>query len=252
MEHPMRIKKTEQAPENLPGSIRQLWGHKKLPSRGPKPLLAANQIVQTAVRIADNETLSALSLQRIAKELNVTSMALYRYFPSKTAIVALMVDTVAKPAPALKGTRGTWQLRLKEWARRCLRIYLKHPWLLEATSTGRRVMGPNELAWFDSALAALADAGLRSTELRPALLGLLGQVRSSAEFMSAGSEGLSASEWSAIMTRVLEPHHEHYPALAKALDSGEFTKPSPDGFEFGIECILRGIESFVQDRLTRK
>jgi AcrR family transcriptional regulator len=249
MEHPMRIKKREQAPENLPVSIRQLWGPKKLPSRGPKPLLAANQIVQTAVRIADNETLNALSLQRIAKELNVTSMALYRYFPSKTVIVALMIDIVAKPAPALK---GTWQFRLREWARRCLRVYLKHPWLLEATSTGRRVMGPNELAWLESALAALADAGLRSSELRPALLGLLGQVRCTAEFMSAGSQGLSASEWSAIMTRVLEPRHEHYPALAKALDSGELTKPSHDGFEFGIECILRGIESSVQDRLTRK
>src|SRR5262245_3535913 len=51
-------------------------------------------IVATAIRIADGEGLPAVSMRRIAVELGVATMALYRHVRGKNHLVLLMAETL--------------------------------------------------------------------------------------------------------------------------------------------------------------
>jgi AcrR family transcriptional regulator len=69
-------------------------------------------------------------MQRIAREVGLTTMALYRYFRGKAEVIALMIDSVADSPPLFGKQSALWTTRLKEWAHRCLAIYQDHPWFL--------------------------------------------------------------------------------------------------------------------------
>ena len=60
------------------GSFGLLWGPTERPRRGPKPGLSLEAIVEAAIQIADTEGLVALTMSRVATQLGVTTMALYR------------------------------------------------------------------------------------------------------------------------------------------------------------------------------
>ena len=77
-------------------SLELLWGLGERPSRGPKPGLTLDRIVTAAVAVADAEGLGALSMRRVATDLGVGTMSLYRYVPGKAELLDLMLDKVAE------------------------------------------------------------------------------------------------------------------------------------------------------------
>lgn len=220
-----------------------LWGMGDRPSRGPKPSLSVDQIVGTAVEIADAEGLGAVSMQRIAATFGFTTMSLYRYVPGKAELVALMVDMAIGERPDLDAAPEGWQDRVAAWARQCLRIYTRRPWLLEATS-GHRVMGPNELGWMDAALAVLAAAGFTPVEQHDAFLLVVGHVRSVAQY-TVGADRLRVEEWSAAVGERLSRHADRFPAVVAAIEGGGYAKAADEPLEFGLRCLLGGLEQML-------
>ncbi|MFC8535794.1 TetR/AcrR family transcriptional regulator [Streptomyces sp. NPDC057249] len=221
-------------------SFALLWDAQGQPSRGPKPSLSAGRIAETAIRIADHESLDAVSLARVAKSLDVTTMALYRYVPGKAELVDLMVDlAIGRPVP-VAGIPGGWRPQLTEWAHQCSAVYRRHPWILTATGMRRQIMGPNQLGWMETALAALAGTGLSAPQRHDTFLLLVGHIRNitqqTAEHHEAGNE-----EWAHLTTEVLERHADRFPALASAVEEGAFTPQGGDPLDFGLERILDGV-----------
>lgn len=98
--------------EDQAGTVALLWGARPQPTRGPKPALSLERIAQAAVQVADADGLAAVSMQRVATELGVTKMALYRYVPGKAELIALMVDTAAGQPPLLDRGAGGWRAQL--------------------------------------------------------------------------------------------------------------------------------------------
>jgi AcrR family transcriptional regulator len=225
-----------------------VWGKKPVRTRGPKPTLSVDQIAQVAVRLADAEGLAAVTMQRLARELGVTTMALYRYFRAKADLVALMIDSASDPPLHFGKPLLPWNRRLKEWAHRCLAIYTKHPWFLEATSSRESMMGPNELSWMEAALAMLAESGLRPRERHHALLAIIGHVRGHATFQQLGTRADSRRSWSLELGRVLQAECHRYPMLLDVVRSGGFDEDVGGAFEFGLNCILDGIRVRVSRR----
>ncbi|WP_432758609.1 TetR/AcrR family transcriptional regulator [Streptomyces lydicamycinicus] len=93
------------------GSVELLWGGRERPSRGPKPALSLERITRTAIALADTGGLGAVSMQRVAAELDFTKMSLYRYVPGKSELVALMIDRAmgeppSAPSPDTAGRDG--------------------------------------------------------------------------------------------------------------------------------------------------
>ncbi|MBT2395027.1 hypothetical protein J7E89_03330 [Streptomyces sp. ISL-100] len=87
-----------------------------------------------------------MSLARVAKEFGVTAVALYRYVPGKTELIDLMVDLAIGPPAPVAAIPGGWRPQLTEWARQCLTMYRRNPWILTATACAARSWAPTNWA----------------------------------------------------------------------------------------------------------
>ncbi|MFB6438071.1 TetR/AcrR family transcriptional regulator [Streptomyces sp. NPDC056411] len=254
-------------------SVALLWGGRERPSRGPRPALSLERITRTAIALADAGGLEAVSMQRVAAELDFTKMSLYRYVPGKNELVALMIDAAMgeppapppSPAPGRRGTgedstgedstgpgaTGAWRTALRAWATALAEVYARHPWLL-ATVTGPRVMGPHELGWTERAVAALADTGLSGAEQLDAVVVVSGHIRAIAQVStSTGLHGARAKRpeeaMSAALNALLAGRDDRFPALAAAVAAGTADPASRDqAGQFGLERILDGLEAYMK------
>ncbi|MEU9116100.1 TetR/AcrR family transcriptional regulator C-terminal domain-containing protein [Streptomyces sp. NPDC048483] len=235
------------------GSVELLWGGRERPSRGPKPALSLERITRTAMAVADLGGLGAVSMQRVAGELDFTKMSLYRYVPGKTELVALMIDTAMGEPPTLAGgAPGDWRSALRTWAEQLAAAFRRHPWLLDAT-TGPRIMGPNELGWAERAIGALADTGLHGSERLDAVVIVTGHVRAITQVSaSLGLGSAQAKEpeqvMSGLLNELLVGRTDRFPALTAALASAEDTNSRDQALEFGLERILDGLETYIARR----
>jgi AcrR family transcriptional regulator len=62
---------------------------------GRRPSLSRDKILETALDIANDQGLDALTLRRLAQELKVAPMAIYRYFSNKDELLNVMFDYVS-------------------------------------------------------------------------------------------------------------------------------------------------------------
>ena len=223
-----------------------LWGRQQQPSRGPKPAMTLAGIAEAAIGIADAEGLGAVSMQRIAGELPVTKMALYRYVPGKTELVAVMSDLAIGVPPEHPGR--PWRDALKGWALDLYAAFTKHPWLLQST-IGRRLLGPNELAWMDRGIRALADSGLNGGEQFDSILVITSHVRNIAQqalTLPGHTTGLTEEDINQALAEILTTEAARFPSLAAAMQTAAGTENQ--GLEFGLDRILDGLEVLVRTR----
>ena len=224
-----------------------LWSITDQPSRGPKPTISLEDTVHTAVKIADTEGLAALTMNRIANQLGVTTMALYRYVPGKDQLIDLMIDAVMADTPE-PGTQD-WRTEMTKWANADLGLYLAHPWLSEAVVT-RPTLGPNWVKWLDAALHALSNLHLPTSQMMSVLLLIDGHVRSAAQIMVGAK---ATREWEENFGRMLQlvGNNLNYPTIAQMLNTGGFDEPGEelgDMFAFGLERLLDGVEVFSRKK----
>ncbi len=176
-----------------------IWLRPETGSRGPKATYTRDDVAETAVRIADEEGIGAVTMRRIATELEVGVASLYRYVRKKEELLELMLDAVmaelAPPEPT-----GDWRADLRELAYRQRELWLRHPWFLGVAV--RPTLGPNSLRWAEGALALFDGLGFTPDEL---VLGMgtvtsfvyghmLGEVT---EAEAARQGGLTHEEWMA-------------------------------------------------------
>jgi AcrR family transcriptional regulator len=212
-----------------------LWGRHEQRSRGPKPAITLAEVAAAGIRIADTEGLDAVSMQRVSNELPVTKMALYRYVPSKTELVAVMSDLAIGAPPEHEDLH--WREALKIWALDLYSAFSKHPWLLQST-IGRRLLGPNELAWMDRGVQALTDSGLSGGEQFDSILVLTSHVRNIAQ--QTITTGLTEDDINHALAEILTTEAARFPSLAAAMQTAAGTENQ--GLEFGLDRILDGLE----------
>lgn len=226
------------------GAIDLLWAARGPARRGPKPALSVEALVTAAIAWVDANGLGALTMARLARELGVTTMALYRYVPGKHELLELMSDRVMG-APPLPG-RGGWRAEIARWARAYLALLTDRPWLLGVVEM-RTTIGPNSMAWLDAAITAFAHSTLPRADTIAAVLLVDGHVRSTAQLTTGAP---ATAQWADNFGRVLEValKDERYAAVKRLVLSGSFAPAGSDGpipFEFGLERILDGLEVWM-------
>jgi AcrR family transcriptional regulator len=236
----------------LSPGIAAAWGRRAPAGRGPKPGLTLERIVAAAVAVADAEGLDAVSMNRVAKELKTGAMSLYRYVESKHELLALMIDAAIGEVPPTPAAGG-WRPRLERWARATVTAMRAHPWSANAPIAGPP-LAPHAVAWFEDALAALADTGLTEDEKPSVILMLSGYVSNHVTVMNQVAEsflrdGDAAMRGYADTLRALTDA-ERFPALHAILAAGVFDRADPPDaeFEFGLQRILDGIAALIVSR----
>ena len=241
----------------LPRAVALAWGVAANPQRGPKRELSIERIVETAIELADDGGLAAVSMSAVAGALGFTPMSLYRYITAKDDLIALMQEVATGSAPEsiveAEGRRAT----LAEWASQSLELYRRHPWLLDVPVESFPVT-PNSLSWLDAVLDGFSGSDVDPGIQLDIVLALTALSRweatiqrgySVAAAKGAGTPDDVNSRGAAILAEFVTP--EQFPSLAPIIASGAFTgadNPGGDpdaGFRLGLHLLLDGIDAYL-------
>ncbi|MGH2864767.1 MAG: TetR/AcrR family transcriptional regulator [Solirubrobacteraceae bacterium] len=237
----------------IPPSIELAWGRRGGGTRGPKRALTLQAIVDAGIALASTEGIEHVSMARVAKQLGVGTMSLYRYVLSKDELLTVMVDYGLGTPPA--GTHGEhWRVGLTRWAEGVRAAYLRHPWSLKVPITAPP-LGPNNVRWMEAALASMIATPLGEHEKLSTLLVLSGFVRSDATLAvdviaaatQAARSGLAPVTYGAILSELTDPRD--FPAVHRAIASGILDEDEDDSehnFRFGLERILDGVALLIE------
>ncbi len=121
-----------------------------------KPRLGRAELAGAAIAIADDDGIDAVSMRRLAAELDVGTMTLYHYVRTKDELLALMIDELLAEVVVPVGTElpEDWRDAITVIARRSRDSLLRHPWVLDIS--GAPSIGPNAVLHFDQSWQAVA------------------------------------------------------------------------------------------------
>jgi len=235
----------------LPASLEAAWGVRAPAGRGPQPGLSLKRIVSAAIRVATAKGIDAVSMARVAKEIDAATMALYRYVRAKEELLALMVDQAFEAAPAPRAAEEDWRASLTRWARQHRDVLRRYPWVIRIPVSGPPIT-PNLVLWFERGLGCLTGTSLTSAEKLSVLLLVNGFVRHDAVFNADIARGAQASPYGPLLASLTTA--DRFPAIHDVIASGVFDRPGDPGedFDFGLERVLDGIAALVSVPCSRR
>ncbi|MEC4612646.1 TetR/AcrR family transcriptional regulator [Tsukamurella tyrosinosolvens] len=236
--------------------VRLLWrseaGEQARGRKGPKQRLTVDEVVASAIELADAEGLPAVTMRALAGRLGVGPMSVYTYVPTRDVLVALMVDAVAAAQPLVEPL-DTLRDSLAAAVRARRDEYLAHTWLLDAPSW-RDVLGPGKIGQYEAQLALLEDVPISDLE-RDWLIVLLesfaaGAARSSGARGAASRPMTDAQWWEVVgpeLSTLMPPGKYPIAGRVGTVVGEHYSGPGdPDaGFELGLQVLLDGLESRI-------
>ena len=119
--------------------------------------LTKERVLRAAIAVADRAGVEGLSMRKVAQELDVVPMALYRHVGSKDemldGILELVVGEIDPPR-----TDTDWKTAIRERILSARRALLRHPWASQVIET-RSDPGPAMLAYMDSMIGLFRAGG---------------------------------------------------------------------------------------------
>jgi TetR/AcrR family tetracycline transcriptional repressor len=158
--------------------------------------LSRELILEAAGRLIEKDGLDGLSMRRLAQELDVWPMSVYRYFQDKDALLDALADEAVIDVPG-PSARGPWRRRIEGLATGIRTA-------LDASPPGLRHrigapdLTPRMRGLSEDAVAVLREAGLSEGEAASAWRALLGYT------FGAAALGESNGSFEYGLTRLLD------------------------------------------------
>ncbi len=236
-----------------------LWEPRAPGGRGPKAAFTPEEVVQAAIEIADADGLGAVTMHAVASRLGFTTMALYRYFPSKETLYDAIVDAGMGLPPNPEEQPEDWRQAITVWAHAKRAMLCSRPWLAELPFVAAP-HGPNWMSWLEALTRPLSRTGLPPAEIGQMISIIDGYTRGASDtsisLARVRARGGSELEWAAAVGADLgraigDPR---FPAFAAILTAPTDGKPRnmAESFDFGLQRVLDGIERYVDGLVERK
>ena len=195
--------------------------------------LSRERILEVALELAAAEGIEALSMRRLAQELDVWPMSVYRYFQDKDALLDAMAADLIEQLPELPAG-GSWRARMHGLLEEVERRLADAPGL--ATRLPRAFLSEGALRLPEAGIAILLDAGFDRSSAASAWRALWSYTFGFATF------GVESAR--AVRAAVAGLHEDEYPALAEAGDAFAGALGSRDEeFAAGLDGLLDGLEA---------
>ncbi len=229
-----------------------LWDDRTRSTRGPKAAFTPEHVVQAAVKLADEQGLGAVTMQAVSARLGFTTMAIYRYFPSKDALYDAIVDAGMGLPPRPSAPRNGWRAEVTRWAQAKREMLCARPWLAELPFVAAP-HGPNWLAWLEALAVPLSETGLSAADLGQMISVIDGFTRGASDtsisLARSRARGISEREWAAAVGADLgraigDPRFATFAAILTAPSDGR-PRTMAESFDFGLQRVLDGIERYV-------
>lgn len=213
--------------------------------------LTRGAIVETAITLADEAGLDALSMRRIADRMGVGAMSLYRHVPNKDTLLAAMTDEVARrnPYPPAEGRGWNWRDRVRIAAEVDWRLYQEHPWVLFTFAVPRYNFGEHSLAVLAWLVDGFDELGVDTREATRMSLSVWSYIAGVAlQHVSARLLAVreNESEERSGLTALLEgvPRFPTPPALAELVGTGGEDLLDPAHLlDTGLKALCDGFEA---------
>ncbi|MDP9073033.1 MAG: TetR/AcrR family transcriptional regulator [Actinomycetota bacterium] len=198
-----------------------------------------------ALALVEEHGLDALTMRRVASDLQVTPMSLYNHVADKAELVDLMVDLILGDVVAAPlEEHGDWTEQIRAIARLTHQTWRGHPGLARVYTSGVTI-GPNGLTNIERLLRILRTAGFSDQDAADAffllyrymvaslLMGRTVPVRS--QDRAKRSDGTSQDRIDKYFSALPSDRIPHTAAVAGRL--------SGDDFEFGLDVIMTGLRA---------
>ncbi|MDS0133754.1 MULTISPECIES: GntR family transcriptional regulator [unclassified Amycolatopsis] len=217
--------------------------------RGGQRGLTREQLVRTAITIADTEGLGALSMRGVAARLGVAAMAPYRYVRGKDELVLLMADAAFGERGYPAEPSGDWRERLLLGGRTLWSLFKRHPWLAQLGPITRPLPLRNLAVHGEWTLAALSELGVDAATLCNLHVLVFGHVQGMAvhlerEQSALASSGLTEDDWMDHQGPAVAAMAAGHPTFARML--ADLTETGydlvlDDIFDLGMRALLDGL-----------
>ncbi|MFF3431545.1 TetR/AcrR family transcriptional regulator C-terminal domain-containing protein [Streptomyces sp. NPDC002602] len=215
---------------------------------GRRAPLNRERVLRAAIALADDGGIQSLSMRKLAQELGVVPMALYKHVPNKEQLLDGMVDTIVARID-LPASGSGWKDGIRGRVLSARRVLLRHRWAAQVIES-RTGPTPAVLEYLDSMIGTFRDGGFSVDLTHHAmhamgsrLLGFSQELfdDSGNDVADGGAEALAAG--AAMAAR--------YPRIAELAAGATHDAASVVGsrrcddqfeFEFALDLILDGLE----------
>lgn len=201
--------------------------------------LSRTRILEVALKICDSEGLPSLTMRRLAADLGVGVMSLYRYVATKDDLLEGVVHLALQPLSMPDD--GDWDVRLASAIGRLYAALREHPGATQALAGGF-IPGPALDPVRDELLGILLDAGFDAARAVAYLHTLFTYAVGFA--IVAGHNNVPDAAESA---RIASLPPQQFPSLARVAPEfdARFSRPS---FESGLALIIDGLRVDLRSR----
>jgi AcrR family transcriptional regulator len=203
--------------------------------------LTREQVLRTAIALADAGGIESLSMRRLGIELGVEAMSLYHHVANKSDLLDGMVDGVFAEIDLPSGDQG-WREAMRRRALSAREVMARHPWATQLMES-RTSPGPATLRHHDQVLGILRGAGF-SVPMAAHAFALLDSYIYGFALQEATLPFETGEQTAALAQSILARAAGEYPHLTE-LTVEHIMKPGYDHgaeFAFGLELILDALE----------
>lgn len=206
----------------------------------PRPALDRVRIVEAAIRLADEGTLEAMSMRRLAERLGVTPMALYKHVANRERLIDAMVDRLVEEIRLTPSDAG-WRQALRARILSARSVMVRHAWAQAAIET-RTLASPTVLAYMDDLMALMFAGGLSADLIHHAMHALStrmwGFTRDVLPTPSLPDDPVARAP-------ALAEFEQRYPAIVRMVTASPHAGVACDAdaeFVVALDLLLDGIE----------
>lgn len=212
-------------------------------ARPAKAPLGLEVIVDAGLRVLQREGLDAVTMRRVATELDTGAASLYVYVDNRDALVMAMLDRVVGTIelPRVDGRR--WRRQLDDLLRGMLAAFEAHPGMARV-AVANIPTGENALRASETLLSLLMAGGIHEQAAAWAtdLLALVVTATAvEGEIYASRAEGATEEEFiaqlRAMFASLPADRYPHVSALAGPLTTGS----GDVRFDFALEVIVDGL-----------
>jgi len=190
--------------------------------------LTREKIAAVALAIADREGFEAVSMRRVAQEMNSGTMSLYYYVKTKDDLMAVMDDALMGEALLPSLPKG-WRRAIMAIAKRTHAVFMRHPWALAAMLSAPP--GLNAMRHMEQCLEALAEAGMTGKQ-KITLLATVDDFVFGHALREAAADAAVDTEFAAAQLAT-----GAFPRLQQVFGGGRIDARK-DRFETGLRALL--------------
>ena len=214
----------------------------------PRAPLSRERVLAAAVALADRRGVESLSMRKLAQELGVVPMALYKHVASKDELLDGMIDVVVGEIdPPAGGT--DWKSAIRQRVLSARRALRRHPWASQVMES--RADPTPALEYMDSMIGMFRAGGFSIDLTHHAMHAMGSRLLGFSQELFDDTADVAPEHQTELLRRMAATY-PHITELVTAIthDQASVVGPGCDDqfeFEFALDLLLDGLER-LRDR----